>query len=925
MAEAIKLGPGTSLQEMVRGSLNYTLRTIERAWRSQFRSEIENEDWSLWVEEVFDGYVIVYSGKLPPSSFYHVTYTRDGESYVFADRDQWTTVELTYTPRSIQEQILSADESPRFVESVGRVQMALDEAAAKANTDGPWPIRGIGITAGVVNENGRRYKPAVLAQAVNAARRHLHESLGQGRARQLYGESEHPNMKATRRPFLTEVCVNWTDINFDGRQILLEGQLLGTQLGKDIRAQMLGGVIPGVSQRAYGESVMVEEGDVTIEEVTRLVITGYDLTVEPSDPEAGVTYFESKTQHKEGKMPGKKDNDNDGSGPIAEGQQGALDLATLQVQHPELVEAVIRHNKEQERLAEEERQRQEREEAAERQRIIDEANARLRQQLGLSETDDLERVLAEREEERQRLAREKQIQEVQAFVESEVNAIANYPGWVKKDLVEAVKAQNPATKEEALAAIKGRRAFTDEMLAQLKRNAMGDPMAMQVIGPVIEGVTGHPAYAEPAMLLVESMVRRGLQPDLSGEKAPVNEINLRFAREYLEAYDKAYKHHLMAEARLFQEAEQASDLSLPYSVMRAVVAEALPQLVATTVFDVGTTDQADFRVYYESYEGETGETVTLTVGVDHINVASDEGAWVQLTTDGGLDVKRIVPGSYSVQPNGGGAPYTEGDDYVIDPANGLLYTVPAADGGTIGDTTALDIGLQYRAIRKGELQAVERAKVGLDYVLLSMEADRLATDISREAIVLSRAALGYDATARTISALVNRVRRYIDSALIGLALSASLSVVGNAGLTWNSGAETLDDLVEKLGLAKVKIINRFYEPTAILMSATNAEIASNWDNFSAAGSRPDALLNANGFVGRLKGLPLVQTTEMVDTYDLVVNREIVHHRVLQPMQLLGPYASHSSNKLVPSDQYYVEEFNGQASPVKTKAAHVKHA
>jgi hypothetical protein len=64
---------------------------------------------------------------------------------------------------------------------------------------------------------------------------------------------------------------------------------------------------------------------------------------------------------------------------------------------------------------------------------------------------------------------------------------------------------------------------------------------------------------------------------------------------------------------------------------------------------------------------------------------------------------------------------------------------------------------------------------------------------------------------------------------------------------------------------------------------------------------------------------------MVDGYDLVINREIVHHRVLQPMQLLGPYASYSSNKLLPSDQYYVEEFNGQASPVKSKAAHVKIA
>jgi hypothetical protein len=443
---------------------------------------------------------------------------------------------------------------------------------------------------------------------------------------------------------------------------------------------------------------------------------------------------------------------------------------------------------------------------------------------------------------------------------------------------------------------------------------------MRVLGPVIEGVTGQPAYAEPAILLVESMVQRGLHPDFRSEDTPKNSINMRFAQTYLEAYDKAYKHHLIDEARRFSEAEQSSDLSLPYSVMRAVVEEAFPQLVATTIFDVDMTDQADVRVYYEAYEGEGDETVTLTIGVDHVDLASEEGAWAD------LGFKRIVPGSWDVQPTGGGTSYIEGDDYVIDPANGLFYTVPGADGGSIGDATDLDIEFTYRGIALGEMAEIEEAKVGLSYVLLNMDADRLATQISREAVVLSRAALGYDATARTISSLTRQVQKYIDETLIGLAVAASLSVVDNAGLSWNSGTETLDALVEKLGLAKVKILNRYYDPTAILTSATNGEVVSNWDHFSAAGSRPDALLNANGFVGRLKGLPVVQTTEMTDSYTLVLNREIVHHRVLQPLQLQGPFHSvGTNNKLVAADRYYLEEFNGQASPVKEKAAHVKHS
>ena len=60
---------------------------------------------------------------------------------------------------------------------------------------------------------------------------------------------------------------------------------------------MEGGVIPGISQRAYGESHFVEENGQQIEEVTFLEITGYDLTApyQQSDPEAGVTLFEDKS------------------------------------------------------------------------------------------------------------------------------------------------------------------------------------------------------------------------------------------------------------------------------------------------------------------------------------------------------------------------------------------------------------------------------------------------------------------------------------------------------------------------------------------------------------------------------------------------------------------------------------------------------
>ena len=82
-------------------------------------------------------------------------------------------------------------------------------------------------------------------------------------------------------------------------------------------------------------------------------------------------------------------------------------------------------------------------------------------------------------------------------------------------------------------------------------------------------------------------------------------------------------------------------------------------------------------------------------------------------------------------------------------------------------------------------------------------------------------------------------------------------------------------------------------------------------------------LAANGYVGRLKGLPVFESTEHSDAYIVIANREIVHHRVFQPMILKGPYPSYSSNKLLASEQYYAEEINGSAAPVPEKAATVK--
>ncbi len=119
--------------------------------------------------------------------------------------------------------------------------------------------------------------------------------------------------------------------------------------------------------------------------------------------------------------------------------------------------------------------------------------------------------------------------------------------------------------------------------------------------------------------------------------------------------------------------------------------------------------------------------------------------------------------------------------------------------------------------------------------------------------------------------------------------------------------------------------NRFYEPTAVIMSLTNADRIANWIGFTQAGARPDADLNATGYVGRIKGLPVFSTVNFTDSYLVVLNREAVHHRIGQPMQLKGPFPTYDSGLLVAEEQWYVEEYNGSMeSPPSTlgKASHV---
>jgi len=914
-----KIGKGKPLTELVKGSLTYTLRQIEDDFEAAFITP--GGDWYPWVVEVFEGYVIVKDRGLARDEYYRVSYEKQGSKYVFAPRGDWEVVELTYQPQTLSERRkkFGSDNSstrnqPRRFEERIVQQLELLESEGEGK---PRRVRAVGITADVVNANNRRYRKVVLQQAIDELRGHLHESAGQGRLKQLLGEAEHPSDKPTRRPNLLETVIVWQQVNLPGDQVILEGQLLETSKGQDVQALIAGGVQIGVSQRAYGESKMVREGGRMVEDVTELHITGYDLVLEPSDPHGGIEeILESRRKHIM-----------DPKEILALLQEsGLFDELKADLQK-ELREAMKAENRERQEKAlrealgigpQDDLLEAVQAAIAGRQPAGDgELEESLREMLGLKETDNLQEALEARQKRMAELEEAERQRDVEAYITEQTKDLP-YPDFLKTQMVEAIRARKPGDKEAAKKVLLEKRAEYDAIVAQMRLAARGYG-GLNVIGPVLETETGVPEFARGAHLLTEAMVNTGQAlPRKWNRDAAEMSIGERFARAYLERFDQNFKHQLQQESKLISEAEQTTDLSLPYSVARAVVAEAVPELVAASIFDLGITDQSPSRIYYEAYADESG--------VEN-DVTDEEVTIVALDTWYDLDYKRVQPGTVVVQDDSDTTTYTEGTDYAVDYGSGRIR---ALTGGSISASDVLHVDYTYDALRLGEMQGIQKAKMTLSNKTLEIAADRLATQISKEVIVFARSQLGWDATGRTLAGLVRRIREAIDKHLLYLGLSAALSVASNSGGTWSatpSGGDTYDENLDKLfrylGVAKVKVANRHYEPNFILTSVTMGDVLSNSKQFTNAGQRPDADLNAAGYVGRAKGLPVFSSTQFSDGYMLVGNRELVMHRVYRAMELIGPLPSFdASRNIIAADQYYAEEFNGSDAPVLEKGSYV---
>ena len=866
---------GRPLEELVKGSVEYTLNLIGNAFRQQFPYSSNGHDY--YIVETFADSVIVreYGGRELKDEYYQVSYSREGESYTFAAREAWETVELAYQPQSqvFQDEAQQGEKKGerRLVEQLGGVRLMEAEGDGK-----PRKIRAIGITADVVNGNGRRYPANVLQAAVADVQGRLSGSPGQGRLVQLLGEAEHPSAKGGR-PNILETVFKWEAISFNAAtgQVELEGIILPTTKGRDIQALLENGVMLPLSQRAYGQSKTIKENNQAIEEITALRITGYDAVMEPSDPVAQIT--ESKEEK------------------IMDPEEFKKMLLEMLQKNPDLLKGLIQGDLNQMSEAQ-----------------LKAVEGQARKALGIGENDDLALALSEAAQAKRTLEAQAAQQAVEAAI-TEASKGLKYGEKLNGLFVQSLRDAQPANAEAVTALAEAKRKEYDAIAASGVLAGMGFHGApdVTVTGPVFEQETGQPEFARAAHMITEAIRTQDAWRPARDFRKP-RTVNEAFTAKYLAKFDKVYRGKLLAEHKLFSEAEQTSDLDLPYSVMRAMIAEAFPTLVSLGIFDVQLSDTNPAHLYFETYAGETGYTVAAAAEA----VVADLDDWVALT------YKRITPGTLVAKDHAEAVTYVEGTDYVLDYANGKFMALTAGailNGGDVHITA-----YTYTAIRKGEMAPIERGKMTLSHEILTLAADRLATEISREAVVFSRSQLNYDATARTLASLVRQIQRKIDQGIMYLGLSAALSVASNSGGTWSKAGLPVD-FVEAAGVAKGKIAYRYYMPTFMLLSYANADLIANWDGFTQAGSRPDASINAEGYLGSLKGLPVFQSTEFSENYALLGNRELVMHRIGQPMQLFGPFPSYdqATAKLIAANQYYAEEFNGTDAPVPGKGSTVK--
>lgn len=880
---AKKIGKGKLITELVKGSLEYTRDEIASAFRKQFGVMDNYGDMScpFYIVDSFAEYVVVNqwsSGDLAPDEYFKVPYSKSGDTYTFATQDTWEVVELAYQPQTaVGDQQPAVSESKkqkkgkRIEENIAPGQVQLLEGKDEAKQTRRMRINDL-MVADVPNGNKRVYSANVIEALVEKWRPHLRESAGQGRLKILSGEVEHPSDKGKKQAEYLETVVRWDTLDWDGKRLNIEGDLILTSKGKDVEILMEAGVNPGGSIRGYGESKIQKVDGQKVEVVEWVELTGADLVGDPS--------FVNVAELQESQSSMEDDMD------LLE------QLLKLRTEHPELFTGVTEAQLK--KMGEDQ---------------LKSMEEKVRAALGIDANANITEALKATAEKARKFDESQKQNEVKDAI-TEATKDLPFGKTLNKIFVESfgsMEFDNPAAVKKF--AESQRKQFSTLAASGVLKGMGFDEKTgrVQVVGDVLETETGTPEFGRAAFEITESIRKYEMRPvkDLRTRESRAAQ----FTVQLLERFDKLYQRQLMQEAQMFNEAEAASDLNLPYSVSRAIIAEAFPNLVAANVFDIGLMTGSPENIWFEAFAGESGYTATIT---DEVVTGGAETTWYALAH------ANVVPGTVVVTSNPAGTTWVEGTDFIIDYELGKILFLAA--GGINTDDVLVDY--DYNAVTQGEGAEIQQAKTTMSYQTITARAFRVADQINNEAIVFSRTQLGWDAVARTMANIIRETRRIIDRHLIEKALSASLSVASNSGGTWTNATDPFSEFAEKLGYAKVKVANRYYEPTAFLLSMTNSDLLSNWDGFTRLGF-PNALLDAAGFVGGVKGLPVFATTQMRDGWGLCVNRQVVMHRVLQPMTVKGPFPTYGTNrKVIAADQYYSEEYNASLAPIAGKAAHI---
>lgn len=969
---------GQPFEELVKGSLDYGMYKIRKAFYDAFpRCYYSDECEWFECQEIFSDHVIVWSRELPDDEYYMVPFTVEGDDYNFTERDDWEIVELSYRPQTKQESFsqMSEDENGESLvamfsesattrikeENMGNKRENRRKKKKRKNTLAM--VESDALTGDVVNKNRRLYPSYLIQEAVIAASEALKE---RPNTPLILGELDHPSSKGNKAGLLSETAIIWDEIEFDSRtgKALMSGSVLDTAAGRDFYAFGKAEVETDTSVRVWGISKIVEDDDGEPVELLKWISFengGLDPVTSGSDPNAKVTYIgenapdganhsaQARTgSGNENAAESAKNNVSIGDNNMPTGKDVKNEAATQPAQPTPQPAVSVQENRKDMFSIEKfidfslkdsklsERTRINIKEKAMKNPDITTRNAeQITTDLILEVEnllDDHEKshnsALKKLEEEKNKLEEEKRQAAIKAELESVTNNIAKEGGYTKamaNSFRDVMSSYEYAKVEDVSERAKTIRVSFDEQIAErnMERRGFAEKHGITMIGEVLENETGYPEFARLAYEINESYsTSQGREMRTLNQKiesSAANSGSMVYAKKYVEKYFKMYGHKLKQENdayRRLSEASQTGDLSLPYTVGLAGIVEAIPQLVSPSVFDFGTINSSNERLWYEFYEAEVGAEITLAAnGATATTVVGTPVQLVETATPTNI-VRSIRNGSVIVRNVGGGVTYAEGTDYVINYEQGEITALAA---GAIG-AAVVEVELVYDKIRVGEGGEIERAKATLVPFDVVAEADRLSTNIRDEAMKFSSSQLNYDLLNRTIGLLVREIRERIDRRVFAKAMEAVQSVPLNSTPAWVGGTNTPEEMVDRIGDAIVLVRNRFWTPTAVVASPANAEIITRYwhqDRFS----RGDMSMTSDGYVRDVKGLSLFQTTQFRDDVILVVDRNLVMHRVYSPMELSGPFPEYGPNgKLIATDQYYVQEYNTTDAPVLEKGA-----